>query len=71
MGRSEFKPIPWHFSGFEAVPYFKPGDPPPRGYMAWHDWAHIQHKAGLRQRQCPECLRWLFPQEFKGHACKG
>lgn len=41
---------------------YKPGDPPPDGYLAWHEWAEVQHKAGLRQRQCL-CGKWVFPQE--------
>ena len=60
----------WKLSGFDVCEQFRPGDPPPSGYMAWHDWAYAQHKAGLRQRQCPECQLWLFPQEFRSHACK-
>lgn len=42
---------------------FKPGDPPPAGYMAWHEWARVQHKAGHRQSRCSKCLRWFFPAE--------
>ena len=26
---------------------FKPGDQAPAGYLAWHEWAEVQHKAGL------------------------
>ncbi len=44
-------------------PAFQPGDPPPEGYIAWHSWAAVQHKAGLRQRRCAHCGRWYFPQE--------
>ena len=33
-------------------PTFKAGDPAPEGYLAWHDWAEVQHKAGLRQKRC-------------------
>ncbi|RVT96215.1 hypothetical protein EOD42_13955 [Rhodovarius crocodyli] len=43
-------------------PGFKPGDPEPKGYLDWHDWAEVQHKAGLRQTQCPSCSRWQYPQ---------
>jgi len=50
----------WHI---HVTPDFKPGDPRPEGYLAWHEWARVQHRAGLRQRQCPVCLRWRFPQE--------
>ena len=52
---------------FDAVPQYKPGDPRPEGYMQWHEWARIQHRAGLRQRRCPVCLRWRFPQEICCH----
>ena len=43
---------------------FKPGDPAPKGYNAWHDWAEVQAKAGLKQVQCGGCSRWNFPQEL-------
>ena len=32
--------------------------------MAWHEWAEIQHKAGLRQKECGRCGRWKYPQEL-------
>lgn len=41
---------------------YKPGDPCPEGYMAFHAWSEIQHKAGLRQRLC-QCNKWRYPQE--------
>lgn len=50
---------------------YKPGDPPPEGYVAWHEWARVQYRAGLRQSRCKGCGRWLFSQEFKGHKCGG
>lgn len=43
---------------------YKPGDPAPEGYLAWHEWAEVQRKAGLRQKQCYECGKWRFPQEL-------
>jgi len=43
---------------------YKPGDPPPTGYNDWHEWAAVQHKAGLRQQQCGKCGLWRFPQEM-------
>lgn len=43
---------------------YKPGDAAPDGYLAWHAWAAVQHRAGLRQRQCPGCGKWRFPQEI-------
>lgn len=51
----------------EITPDFKPGDPPPQGYMGWHRWAEVQIKAGLQQTQCPTCGKWRFPQE---NCCK-
>lgn len=50
---------------------FQPGDPPPTGYMEWHNWARTQYRAGLRQLQCIGCGRWLFPQEVRQHECAG
>lgn len=49
---------------------YKPGDPPPNGYLDWHAWARVQGRAGLKQLQCQTCHRWLFPQEQEGHECK-
>ena len=51
---------------------YKPGDPEPDGYLAWHEWAAAQHKAGLRQRQCGRCGLWNYPQELSAGtgACK-
>jgi hypothetical protein len=48
----------------------KPGDPPPEGYMAWHQWAQTQYNSGLRQRTCPNCGLWKFPQEFSESTLK-
>lgn len=45
-------------------PGFKPGDPAPTGYLDWHEWAEVQHKAGLRQAECPTCSKWKYPQEL-------
>lgn len=42
---------------------FKPGDPPPVGYVDWHEWAQAQMRAGLRARQCRHCKLYHFPQE--------
>ena len=54
--------------GFSAIvcttPDFKPGDQAPEGYLAWHEWAEVQHKAGLRQKQCGRCGKWKYPQEL-------
>lgn len=43
---------------------YKPGDPAPEGYLAWHEWAEVQHKAGLRQVECGRCGLWRYPQEL-------
>ncbi len=43
---------------------FKPGDQAPEGYMAWFDWAEVQHKAGLRQKACGRCAKWQYPQQL-------
>lgn len=43
---------------------FRPGDQVPEGYLAWHEWAEVQHKAGLRQKQCGRCGLWRFPQQL-------
>lgn len=48
---------------------YKPGDPPPGGYLNWHAWAEVQHNAGRRQKQCSQCGLWKFPQELNGRAC--
>lgn len=46
------------------TPDFKPGDLPPEGYLAWHEWAEVQHKAGIKQEQCGRCSKWKTPQEL-------
>jgi hypothetical protein len=43
---------------------YKPGDQPPTGYLDWHEWAEVQHKAGLRQTECGRCGKWKYPQEL-------
>ena len=44
---------------------YKPGDPAPHGgYLAMHEWAEVQIKAGLKQEQCGRCSKWFFPQEL-------
>jgi hypothetical protein len=48
------------------MPIFKAGDPPPKGYLEWHEWAKVQDKAGLRQKKCQGCGLWQFPQEKCG-----
>ena len=49
-------------------PKFKAGDPAPEGYLAWHDWAEVQHKAGMRQKRCGCCGKWKFQQEMSDTA---
>lgn len=48
------------------TPKFKPGDPPPSGYTDWQAWAEVQHRAGLRQKQCGDCGKWKYQQEMSG-----
>ena len=53
------------FSGIICTtPDFKPGDQAPEGYLAWHEWAEVQYKAGLRQKECGRCGKWKYPQEL-------
>ena len=52
-----------HFGCLLIMPDYKAGDPPPSGYLQWHEWARAQIKAGLRQRRCRVCGLWQFPQE--------
>ena len=33
-------------------------------YVQWHDWAESQAEKGIKQTQCEQCKRWLFPSEF-------
>ena len=42
----------------------KPGDQAPEGCLAWHEWAEVQHKAGLWKKQCGRCGKWKYPQEL-------
>lgn len=48
----------------DYVGNYKPGDLPPSGYCDWHEWATVQHNAGLRQQRCGICSRLGFPQEL-------
>lgn len=43
---------------------YDPGDQPPTGYLACHEWAAAQIKAGLRQTRCGRCALEKFPQEL-------
>lgn len=51
------------------MPKFHVGEPAPAGYLAWHEWARVQHRAGLRQLRCARCGLWRFPREI-GECCK-
>jgi hypothetical protein len=57
---------------------FEPGDLPPEGYLAWHEWAEVQRKAGIGQVLCRHCRLWRTPQELavpetdtEGPVCRG
>lgn len=60
--------------GFNGIicttPDFKPGDQAPEGYLAWHEWAEVQHKAGIKQAQCGKCGLWRTPQELSGQTMR-
>jgi hypothetical protein len=43
---------------------YKSGDLPPKGYLAWHEWAEVQRKTGIKQVQCANCGLWNSPQEL-------
>ena len=45
---------------------YKPGDAEPEGYLAWHEWADVQRKAGLEQSECGRCKIFKFPQQLSG-----
>ena len=49
---------------------YKPGDLPPEGYLAWHEWAEVQRKAGIKQVQCCKCGLWKTPQELSDKQVK-
>lgn len=34
------------------------------GYVAWHDEADRRGKRGLIQKQCPDCRRFLWQDEW-------
>lgn len=33
------------------------------GYLAWHADADRRAKRGEKQRQCPDCKRWYWPNK--------
>lgn len=49
---------------------YRPGDQAPEGYLAWHEWAEVQHKAGLRQKQCGQCGLWRYPQQLSAEVLR-
>ena len=49
-----------------TVPQYKAGDPPPEGYLQWHEWARVQNYHRIRQKQCRDCDLWVFPNEKCG-----
>lgn len=51
-------------NGIVCEQSYKPGDQPPEGYLAWHEWADVQRKAGIKQVECGRCGRWKTPQEL-------
>ncbi|KQV83313.1 hypothetical protein ASC90_22095 [Rhizobium sp. Root1220] len=52
------------FAHLHIIPTYKGGDPAPKGYLEWHEWARVQLRAGLRQQECGKCCKWKFPQEL-------
>lgn len=46
----------------DPVRDYRPGDPEPEGYLEWHEWARVQVRAGIHQRNCRVCGLWQFPQ---------
>lgn len=64
MGERRDKPPFYGRVILEVTPDFPAGALPPEGYLAWHAWAEAQHKAGLRQVECPNCGLWRYPQEL-------
>lgn len=49
---------------------YRPGDLPPDGYLAWHEWAEVQRKAGIKQVQCGKCGLWRTPKELSGQTMR-
>lgn len=45
---------------------YEPGDLPPENgsYLDWHEWAEVQYRAGIKQKQCGNCGEWKTPQEL-------
>lgn len=49
---------------------YNPGDLPPERYLAWHEWADVQRRAGIKQVRCGKCGLWKTPQELSSKAIK-
>jgi len=58
----------FHRVFLDGVSAYRKGDPAPEGYIAWHSWADVQHKAGLGQSVCSRCSLYQFPQELDADA---
>lgn len=58
-----------HVPGLNAIitvaGEYKPGDPPPKGYLDKFEWAQVQEAAGLKQVRCSSCSLWCYPQEIE------
>ena len=50
----------------DTTPSFKVGDPQPDGYLARQAWAQVHLDAGLKQKRCCQCSRWVFPHQLSG-----
>lgn len=37
------------------------------GYIAWHRDADQRHKKGQKQKQCPVCKLWCWPDELRSN----
>ena len=37
------------------------------GYIAWHREAERRGRRGMKQRRCPDCLRWFWHDEWGSH----
>jgi len=49
---------------------YAPGDQAPHEYLAWHEWAAAQDKAGIRQIACGSCGLWNYQQEMSAQTDK-
>lgn len=56
--------VPIKMVSLSITGIYKVGDPPPTGYVAWHEWARVQYNGGLRQT-CGADGKWRFPKEVR------